>query len=291
MNGTRATDQNTISTYAIESVTDFLNKIESQHQIITRLVRDEKTVVSTVYRGQLKHEKHPLLPQLLRFDKTSIDGMQSPNTRSNQLPSIASKGREGTLVEEFKRQSAFFLSASTTPHSDLEWLALAQHHGLATRLLDWSESPLTALFFAVEPTSLEDGIENAEAVVWSFTGSRLEGDCLGKRLDDLDDLVEQVGIRIYFPPHISNRFVAQQGCFTVHSLRPSFRPLEEALSAEKDPQYHLAKFIVPSECREKIKEELYRLGTNYVSLFPDLDGLCQKLNWLSAKSPKLGTKM
>jgi hypothetical protein len=221
------------------------------------------------------------LPQLLRYDKPYSTVIDQPSTKASP---INFKERESSLIEEFKRQSAFFLSTSTTPHTDLEWLALAQHHGLATRLLDWSESPLTALFFAVEPTSLEEEAEGSDAVVWAFTGLRIEGEQLRKNLDELDELVEQVGIRIYFPSHISNRFVAQQGCFTVHSLRASELPLEEAFTAHKGCQYHLVKYIVPNSRREKIKEELYRLGTNYVSLFPDLDGLCRKLNWLIEKS-------
>jgi hypothetical protein len=251
MNSSSQTARNTISTYSIENVTDFLSKIESQYDTVTHRLQDEKSFVTTVYRGQLKHDKHPLLPQLLRFDKMLTNHSPSESNVLDRIPSVTSKNREGTLVEEFKRQSAFFLSASNTPHSDLEWLALAQHHGLATRLLDWSESPLTALFFAVEPTSLEDDIENSDAVVWSFTGARLEGEFLRKNLDELDELVDQVGIRIYFPPHISNRFVAQQGCFTLHGLRPTFRPLEDTVSVEKEPQYDLAKFIVPSNSREK----------------------------------------
>jgi hypothetical protein len=274
--------QDTITTHSVESVTDFLSKIgtESNTSAIQQL-KDENTFVSTVYRGQLKHEKHPLLPQLLRYggSTATVDGQLRSNSSVNDF-----RSRESNLITEFKRQSAFFLSASTTPHSDLEWLALAQHHGLATRLLDWSESPLTALFFAVEPTSPEGDVDNADAVVWAFTGARLEGDYLRKNLDEVDELVERIGIRIYYPAYISNRFVAQQGCFTVHSLHPSGLPLEEAFLQHKSRHYQLSKFIVPNARREQIKEELYRLGTNYVSLFPDLDGLCRKLNWLSQKS-------
>src|SRR4051812_48915500 len=105
--------QDAIPTYSIESVTDFLSIIESENNLSTiQDLSDKNTFVSTIYRGQLKHEKHPLLPQLLRYDKPYSTVRNQSRTKS---PPINFRERESNLIEEFKRQSAFFLSTSTTP--------------------------------------------------------------------------------------------------------------------------------------------------------------------------------
>ena len=65
-----------------------------------------------------------------------------------------SLAREQAIFDQFKREALPFLPIR--PANNWEWLALAQHHGVPTRLLDWSESPSVSLFFAVWGNDEED---------------------------------------------------------------------------------------------------------------------------------------
>ena len=86
----------------------------------------------TYFRG-LPNVEWALMPGVARSDKAPTAGFR---------PDV-----ERRLFAEFKRMAQNFLSSSN--FSDLDWLALAQHFGLPTRLLDWTENPLVAAWFAV----------------------------------------------------------------------------------------------------------------------------------------------
>ena len=73
-------------------------------------------------------------------------------------------GAESELLRDFKRQALQYLARDL--QNDWDWLALAQHHGLPTRLLDWTTNALVALWFAVEQPPEED----ANGAVWMFYG-------------------------------------------------------------------------------------------------------------------------
>lgn len=107
----------------VENFSDFDNAIEGISK-------------TALCRGVSNHE-YPLLPSLFRH----------ADVESADL-------REHNLMWVFKTQAKAHLP--TVPQNDVEWLAIAQHHGLPTRLLDWSLSPLVACFFAVESLSSSD---------------------------------------------------------------------------------------------------------------------------------------
>ncbi|MCA9468395.1 MAG: FRG domain-containing protein [Nitrospira sp.] len=160
---------------------------------------------------------------------------------------------ERLMLEEFEKRSR---SVREIPFSDSwELHAIARHHGIPTRLLDWTESPLTALFFATL------GQSDRDSVVWSYCYIAVD-----KALDTkvCDNPLKVKDIILYDPPQLHPRIVGQSGKFTVHPTASQ--------DFEEWPGF-LNQVIIPKNSRVQIRHDLFRLGIHYHNLFPDLDGI------------------
>jgi hypothetical protein len=114
-------------------------------------------IANTIFRGQRRNWE--LLPKIGR--------LKVPNLRDYEYQ----------LMEDFKREALPYIDWPFDYNSPWDWLALAQHHGLPTRLLDWTSNPLAGLWFAVRNTP--DKLR-CPAVVWVFNPR--EEDILGGHL-------------------------------------------------------------------------------------------------------------
>lgn len=155
---------------------------------------------------------------------------------------------------------------SSLPLSDMERLAIAQHHGLATRLLDWSTNPLVACFFACSEQIEKDG-----AVYMYETPDKVISEEY-----TLDTLRNNHGVFAFFPKSISPRVLNQKGVFTVHCDASSEIVVKESRLYNSEP--NLIILTVPAKLKGDIIRHLEDYGIDKAVLFPDLDGLSAHIN-------------
>ena len=166
------------------------------------------------------------------------------------------------------------------PENEWEWLFVMQHHGLPTRLLDWTESPLVALFFALGGDGAPD--HDVDGCLWGlspFDMNRVaipdepSGDvpCLGEdeHLDSylpkqLQQQRQPLKPLAVIAPRNSARIQMQQGVFTV------FHRDLGALDAEDDNNF-LWRIVIPGNAKANLRRELTLLKINRFALFPELE--------------------
>ncbi len=206
-------------------------------------------------------------------------GQESINNRG-LLPKAFRKPILRKYEESLARE--FMLKAPTRyancpQHDDLAgWLFLMQHYGLPTRLLDWSESPLVALFFAVREGLKEPGAlfalnpmdlngQQREPGSYIISADSEEARPLFARIFPKEK-TEPCGILAIGTRQIDNRMLMQHAQFTIHDLEAPLQNLD----------YHnrfLFHFEVPAAAKPIIFRELFNLGIRESNLFPDLGSL------------------
>ena len=231
--------------------------INSIHEYIGVTLQVEKPD-NTLFRGQAKDWS--LTPKLARPEFNFGDLLK----------------KEERMFSEFKRRAPLLLNhLQYNNETDWEWLALAQHHGMATRLLDWSTNPLIALFFAVEkPYERQAGqlTKDANGVVWILNyDERHEVSAFTEAKP-----FEVDSTRIYAPRCVTTRITNQSGYFTNHYFSSEFgifTPLQE----DKTYRRNLTKLIIPAASFPKLRKDLEKLGIHQASIYPDVDGLAKHL--------------
>lgn len=176
---------------------------------------------------------------------------------------------ERQLITDFKRDA--FPHLVREPRDDWDWLAVAQHAGLATRLLDWTTNPLAALWFAVR----EPAVEGGPGAVYAITVE--DGDLADRSVSPF----KATSTKFFQPSHLSPRIIAQGGWFSAHSWvsrKGRFTRLAN-LGTYRD---RIQAFHFPAGTFGDLRWMLDRLGVNHATMFPDVDGISKNVNWSHA---------
>lgn len=236
-----------MATHTINNFESFIKHVSGYKQNIT------------IYRG-VTHEKYDLRPKV---------GRVKPKRKDEPLVNL-----ERRMQRRFCERAIPFLEYK--PEDPWEWMTLAQHHGLPTRLLDWTRNPLVAAYFAVrreiKKNELNKNTTGNSAVYVYFSNKQIisKGDEWNKNKKYQDGPFKVSDTRKFVPAHIDRRIVAQAGVFTVHSEPTETNPF---------PTKELDKLIIPYSSRKDWKDRLFGLGINEASLFPDLDNVATQIEW------------
>jgi FRG domain-containing protein len=204
------------------------------------------------------------------------------------------------LLRQFKRRAHHYIPDLPDKEDDLEWLALMQHYGAPTRLLDCTMSPYVAMFFAVT-----GGLASKASAVWEFHLPTLRGQAYRTVTAEnpklaLCNLSEREHFRnvliadqrehrchpFVFPVEpfrMNERLTAQQGRFLCpRTIRVGFETnlkvaLADAATRPNLKGPRLYKIIVPASARLGLLEELDKMNINFATLFPGLEGFARSL--------------
>ena len=207
---------------------------------------DERT-----YRG-VKDASFNLIPSLGRLTQYDDDQLVDYELR---------------VMDEFKRRSRALLSY--TPTSEWDWIFLAQHHGIPTRLLDWTSNPLVALYFAVEDKS------DTDFAIYSGFFNRLYQNSSGgmevpyrngPRTTDLISPYEVEEVFAVHPTHRHQRYINQSGFFTIQPA-PA-QPIQDGVQV---------KHVFDGSLKQRFHTILIAFGITRFFLFPTLDELVRDI--------------
>jgi hypothetical protein len=213
-----------------------LESFQHFHSIIEGRYPSTKAVI---YRG-VKDARYKLIPKVGRVPGYTLT-------------------LEKDILWLFKRYATPFVGYE--PKTNWEWLAIAQHHGLPTRLLDWTENPLVAAYFAVEQSIETDGAIYVMRAPLIVDTDR-----------EREPLKRSTGVDVFINRPVTPRIAAQAGVFTVH-----WKPKEPINRNTID------KLIIPSSLHRPFKDMLFRYGVHRGTLFPDLDGQARFIEWLTTE--------
>lgn len=173
---------------------------------------------------------------------------------------------EQRLFDEFKNRAVSLINNHS--FDDWDWLAYAQHIGVPTRLLDWSTSPLAALYFALE----SDG--DTDRILYAVKYSRYIHEVDHRNTNPFTNTTAGR----FTAPLAFDRIRAQRGIFTIHPVPTQiFHPTG------------LKSFRIKSSDVKDYRRRLFKYGIDHWHIYPDSHGLGKQLAWQFKNKVGLGS--
>ena len=257
----------------IKTNVKLLEKVQEYVDVIEYL-QESFNVNEPWYRG-VSHAKHELIPKVHRDRLWDIH-----------------ENYEWWIFTTFANKARQFIP-NYNSYTDWKWYFTMQHYGLPTRLLDWTEASLVALYFAVknpndtyipsvyilDPYWLDEVTNNkktGEGLTYSTDETNIseEHEKLLCSYLELDEKRPCFPICIN-PPVIDNRIYTQKSVFTMHGKWNN--PFKIIIRNNKNAR--VAKIRFSTKSAKYIKQQLYAMGITEGTLFPGLEGLSQDLKW------------
>ena len=188
---------------------------------------------------------------------------------------IAEQDLEFYMLQNFKKTARLYTERLPNESDDLEWLALMQHYGCPTRLLDFSFSPYIALFFAVSngTTDFSLFIIPLEALETNWEKNKAIKIC--KKANCKATLTESVAA--FEPKLVADRQLFQQSVFLCPT---SIRTPVGKCILGKEFLDEVKKIRITKTLRRDFLRELNKMNINMATLFPGLQGYCESLKTL-----------
>jgi len=267
---------------------------------------------NVMYRGQ-KNSKWPLLPGILREEVQQniymLLGKEIPDCGEETLRDILFN-YEKTMFSKFVRHARRIINENHTP---MEWYCLAQHHGLPTRLLDWTNDPLIALWMAVENS--DPNTDNYDGAIYAITPTPKKDAAHEKNLrhwndgcineyfktllmpdsvqrDEVDvlksDFLNNETIKILTPQDIHIRQFTQASCFTFHTPAAYVEGGSDYLASLKDDGdstatcdithiYDTKELIIKAGEKKYFRTFLITMNYYRWTIYPDIENLAKGL--------------